>query len=575
MTNGEIARILREIGEYLAMQEIPFKPRAYERAALAVESLEQSVESLYKSKQLNGIQEIPGVGASIAEKIEELVLTGKLRYYESLKKKIPVKLSELEAVGGIGPKAIRRLYEKLGIVDLKGLEKAVREGKIRTLEGFGAKSEENIFKGIEFLKKSGGRFVLGFVADDLEKIRAALLGAKGVQRVDLVGSARRMKETIGDADFLAIADDPSAVMRAFTGLPGVVHVYARGETKSAIRLQNGMDVDLRVVPQESYGAAFNYFTGSKDHNIAMREIAIKKGYKLNEYGLFKGKKKIAGEDEKEIYRLLGLDYVEPEMREHKGEIELAKERALPDLVGYRALKGDLQVQTDWSDGADSIAAMARAAEAMGLSYIAITDHTKRLAMTHGLDERRLSSQMKEIDALNARRSKLKILKSTECDILKDGALDLSDAALAKLDLAGVAVHSHFNLPREEQTKRIIRAMEHPCVDIVFHPTGRVLNKRDAYEVDIDAIIRAAKKTGTALEIDAYPDRLDLKDDYIRKCAEAGVKLAIDSDAHSAHHFHYLRWGIAQARRGWAQASDIINTKPLPKMLKMLKRRKTK
>ena len=364
-------------------------------------------------------------------------------------------------------------------------------------------------------------------------------------------------------------------MRAFTGLPGVVHVYARGETKSAIRLQNGMDVDLRVVPQESYGAAFNYFTGSKDHNIAMREIAIKKGYKLNEYGLFKGKKKIAGEDEKEIYRLLGLDYVEPEMREHKGEIELAKERALPDLVGYRALKGDLQVQTDWSDGADSIAAMARAAEAMGLSYIAITDHTKRLAMTHGLDERRLSSQMKEIDALNARRSKLKILKSTECDILKDGALDLSDAALAKLDLAGVAVHSHFNLPREEQTKRIIRAMEHPCVDIVFHPTGRVLNKRDAYEVDIDAIIRAAKKTGTALEIDAYPDRLDLKDDYIRKCAEAGAKLAIDPDAHSAHHFHYLRWGIAQARRGWAQASDIINTKPLPKMLKMLKRRKTK
>jgi len=574
MTNEEIARVLKEIGEYLAMQEVPFKPRAYERAALAVLALEQSVEDIYKEKRLNGIKEIPGVGTSIAEKIEELVKTGRLRYYESLKEKIPVDLSSLESVEGVGPKAIKKIYEKLGVTNLPQLEKAARGGKIRALEGFGAKSEENILKGIEFLKKSGGRFVLGFVFDELEEIRSVLLKAKGVLRVDIVGSARRMKETIGDADFLAIAKDSSSVMRAFVSLPSAVRVYAHGETKSAIRLKNGMDVDLRVVPKESYGAALNYFTGAKEHNIALREIAIKKGYKLNEYGLFKGRKKIAGESEEEIYNILGLDYICPEMRENKGEIELAKSHTLPKLISYDEIRGDLQVQTDWSDGADSIETMAREAEKAGLEYIAITDHTKRLAMAHGLDEGRVLAQMREIEKVNSKfkiqNSKFMVLSGTECDILKDGSLDLRDEILAKLDVVGVAIHSHFNLPKEEQTKRLIRAMENPNADIVFHPTGRLLNKRDACDIDIDALIRAAKRTGTVLEIDAYPDRLDLKDDYARKCAEAGVKLSIDSDAHAICHLRYLKWGIAQARRGWVAKESVINAHSIKTMLKMLK-----
>ena len=577
MTNEEIARVLREIGEYLAMQEVPFKPRAYERAALAVLETEQSVEDTYKERRLNGIKEIPGVGASIAEKIEELVKTGKLRYYESLKKKIPVNLSSLGSVEGVGPKAIKRLYEELGVTNLLQLERAAKEGKIRAIEGFGAKSEENILKSIEFFKKNKGRFVLGFVFDELEKIRSALLKAKGVSRVDIVGSARRIKETIGDADFLAIAQDSSSVMREFVSIPGVVHIYARGKTKSAIRLQNGMDVDLRVVPKESYGAALNYFTGAKAHNIALRKTAANMGYKLNEYGLFNGKEKIAGADEKEIYNLLDLDYVEPEMREDKGEIELAKARTLPKLVGYRALKGDLHAHTNWSDGADSIEIMARAAKSAGLEYIAVTDHTKRLAIANGLNEERVLEQIKKIDDINrlfiSRRYVFTILKGAECDILKDGSLDLVDEVLVKLDVVGAAVHSHFNLTKDEQTKRIIRAIENPNVDILFHPTGRLLNKRDGYDVDIDAVISAAKKTGTVLEIDGYPDRLDLKDDYIRKCIEANVKLSIDSDAHSASHIRYLKWGIAQARRGWAKESDIINTKPLRQMLKLLKNAK--
>lgn len=576
MTNEEIARVLKEIGEHLAMQGVPFKPRSYERAALAVLALERSVEDIYREKQINGIREIEGVGASIAEKIEELVKTGRLGYYESLKKKIPVDLSSLGSIDGLGPKAIKKLYEKLGVTSVPQLEKAAQEGKIRAIEGFGAKSEENILKGIEFLKKSGGRFVLGFVFDELEEIRSALVKARDVVRVDLVGSARRMKETIGDADFLAVSNDPSYIMREFISLPGAVRVYAHGETKSAIRLKNGMDVDLRAVPKESYGAALNYFTGSKDHNIALREIAMKKGYKLNEYGLFEGRKKIAGEDEKEIYELLGLDYIHPEMRENKGEIELAKAHKLPNLISYDAVKGDLQVQTDWSDGADSIETIAREAEKIGLEYIAITDHTKRLAVARGLDEKRVLAQMREIEKisskLKAQSSKLAVLKGTECDILKNGSLDLPDEILAKLDVVGVAIHSHFNLSGEEQTKRLIRAMENPNADIVFHPTGRVLNRRDAYDIDIDALIRAAKRTGTILEVNAYPDRLDLKDDYARKCREAGVNLSISSDAHSASHMHYLKWGIAQARRGWVEKESVVNTYPLNTMLKMLKGR---
>ena len=574
MTNSEIAKILYEISEYLEMDDIPFKPRAYQKVAETLESLEEDVREIYKRGGLKAIGEIPGVGVSIAEKIEELLKTGRLKYYEALKKKAPVDLATLTRIEGLGPKSIKRLYQEFKIKNLADLEKAAKAGKIRNLEGFGEKSEEKILKGIEFLKKSGSRFILGFVMPQIRVIEERLRKLKEVDELVVAGSVRRKKETIGDVDILVISKKPKPVMEYFVNMPEVINVYAHGETKSMIKLKNGLDVDIRVVPRESYGAALNYFTGSKEHNVALREIASKSGYKLNEYGLFRGKKQIAGRTEEDLYKALGMDYIEPEMRENSGEIELAKKHALPQLIDYGDLMGDLQVQTNWTDGANSIFEMAKAAIKIGLKYIVITDHTKRLAMAHGLDEKRIQEQWKEIDEVNKKFKvssvKFWVLKGSECDILKDGSMDLPDKILAKLDVVGASVHSFFNLSREEQTKRIIRVMENPNVDIIFHPTGRLINKRDAYKLDMDEIIKFAKKTGTILEIDAFPDRSDLKDEYIRKCVEAGVNMSIDSDAHSIHHFEFLEYGIAQARRGWASKNDIINTQSLDGLLKFLK-----
>jgi DNA polymerase (family 10) len=580
VSNNEIANILHEIAVYLEMEEVPFKPRAYEKAAGVIEGLEEEVAEIYRRGGLKALEQIPGVGISIAQKIEELIKTGRLKYYDELKKKVPVDLNSFRGIEGLGPKHILKLYKKLGIKNIKDLEKAARAGKIRCLEGFGEKSEENILRGIEFVKKSGGRFILGFVMSQIREIESRLKKLKEVEKIVVAGSVRRRKETIGDVDLLVISRRPKPVMDFFVSMPEVARVFAHGETKSAVKLKSGLDVDLRVVPEESYGAALNYFTGSKSHNIALREIAIKKGYKLNEYGLWKGKRQIAGRSEEELYKALGMDYVEPEMRENNGEIELALGQArgklpgLPKLIGYDELRGDLQVQTNWTDGANSIEEMAKAALEAGLEYIAITDHTKRLAMTGGLDEKKIQAQWKEIDHINSKlkthNSQLKILKGTECDILKDGSLDLPDEILSKLDVVGISVHSYFNMARKDQTERIKRAMENPHVHILFHPTGRIINKREPYEVNMEEIIKTAKRTGTILEIDAYPDRLDLKDEYIRKCVEAGVKLAIDSDAHSITHFPYLEYGIAQARRGWATKNDIINAWSLEKMLKFLK-----
>lgn len=577
ISNSEIAKILHEIGEYLAMRDIPFKPRAYEKAAMVIEGLEEESGAMYEKGGLKALEEIPGVGVSIAEKIEELLKTGRLEYYDALKKKEPVNLAELTAVEGIGPKSIKKLYQKLGIRNLADLEKAARAGKIGRIEGFGKKTEENILAGIGFLKKNGGRFLLGGVLPVARMLEERLNKLPEVGRAVVAGSVRRRKETIGDIDILATSKKPENVMNYFIHMPEVARVLSQGETKSSVKLSSGINVDVRVVPEESYGAALNYFTGSKDHNVALRQIAIKKGWKLNEYGLFRATsdkrqgRMVAGRTEEELYRALGMDYIEPEMRENVGEIEFAQKHNLSKLVGYNDIQGDLQAQTNWTDGTDSIEDMANAALKFGLKYIAITDHTKRLAMMGGLDEKRILKQMAEIDKLNKKfRGRIRILKGTECDILKDGSLDLPDEILMKLDIVGVSVHSYFNLSRAEQTERIKRAMANPHVDILFHPTGRLIQKREPYDVDIDEIIAFAKKTGTVLEINASPLRLDLKDEYIRKCVDAGVKMSIDSDAHSAAQFSVLEFGIAQARRGWATRNDIINALPPDKMLKFLK-----
>ncbi len=572
ITNQEIARVLAEIGEYLEMEGVPFKPRAYEKTAQAVGDLDKSVSEIYAAGGLKALEEIPGVGASIAKKIEELLKTGRLKYYDELKKKVPVDLSGLRKIEGLGPKSIKKLYQELGIKTVSDLEKAAQAGKIAKLEHFGKKSEENIKKGLGFLKKATGRTLLGLVLPQARKIETRLGELKEVEKVSVAGSLRRWKETIGDLDVLVVSKKPKPIMDFFVAMPEVVRVAAHGATKSAVKLETGLNVDLRVVPAESYGAALNYFTGSKDHNVALREAAMAKGWKLNEYGLFKGKKMIAGRTEEELYSALGMDYVQPEMRENTGEIEAAKKHKLPKLIDYDDLLGDLQIQTDWSDGADTIEAYAKAAIERGHKYIAVTDHTKRLAMTGGLDEKKIKKQWAEIDRVQKKiGSKLKIMKSTECDVLKDGALDLDDETLSQLDVVGVAVHSYFNLPRQEQTQRIIRAIKNPNVDILFHPTGRLIGKREPYDVDMDAIIKTAKETGTILEIDAFPDRLDLKDEYIKKYVQAGVKLSIDTDAHAIAHLDYLEYGIAQARRGWAEKSDIINTRSLDAFLKLLKK----
>ena len=574
MTNQEIVKILHEMAEFLEMKDVEFKPRAYEKAALGIDGLDREVKDIYKEKGIKALMEIPGIGKGIAEHIESLLKGKRFSEYENLKKEIPVNISELSSVEGVGPKIIKILYKKLKIKNLVDLEKAAKTGKIRKLAGFGERSEQKILKGIEFLKKSGGRKTLGYVLPEIRTMEKMIHAFPEVEMVSIAGSVRRMKETIGDIDIVAISKKPEKVMDRFIGLPQVAHVYAHGKTKTMVKLKNGLDADLRVVPRNSFGAALNYFTGSKDHNIALRDMALKRGWKLNEYGLFKGKKQITGRSEEDLYKKFGMQYIEPELRENTGELEIAKNNKLPKLIPYESLKGDLQVQTDWTDGENSILEMAHAAKKAHLSYIAITDHTKSLAMTGGADEKKLLSQIKEIKKINyGLRTKnygLRILTGAEVNILKDGSLDIKNEVLEKLDVVGAAVHSHFNLSREEQTKRVVRAMENPNVDIIFHLTGRVIKRREAIDIDVDEIIKSAKRTKTILEIDAYPERLDIKDEYIKKCVEAGVKMVIDSDAHSVSHFKYLELGISQARRGWAKKSDILNTKPVEEFLKSLK-----
>ncbi|MCI0529015.1 MAG: DNA polymerase/3'-5' exonuclease PolX [Nitrospira sp.] len=570
MTNGEIARILREIAILLDMEGVQFKPRAYEKVAYAVEALDQPLSELYQKEGVKAIEAIPGVGRAIGEKIVTLIETGRLPYYDELKQKIPVDLASLTSIEGLGPKMIKSLYDQLGIKTVDELEKAAHEGKIRHLPHFGEKSEQKILKGIAFLKKSGGRFPLGVALPLVLEIEARLQKVKGMKQVAIAGSIRRRKETIGDADLLVVSSQPDLVMDVLVKMPEVVHIHAKGHTKSSVKLNNGMDVDLRVVEGKSFGAALNYSTGSKDHNIVLRRIAQEKNLKLNEYGVFRREKSLAGRTEEEVYEALGLPYIPPELRENSGEIEAALKGELPDLVDYDDLRGDLQTQTTWTDGANSIEEMVQEAKRLGREYIAITDHTKSLAMTRGSDEKKLQEQRAAIDELNKKLKGITILKGAEVNINKDGTLDIADEALAKLDVVGVAVHSHFNLSREEMTRRIIRAMENPNADILFHPTGRLIQRREPYDVDMEEVIKVAKRTGTVLEVDAYPDRMDLKDEHVRKAVEAGVKLVIDSDAHSINHLNFLHYGIATARRGWAKKADILNTKPLKEFLKTLK-----
>ncbi|QQG46051.1 MAG: DNA polymerase/3'-5' exonuclease PolX [Candidatus Niyogibacteria bacterium] len=575
MANQELAKIFFEMAELLEMKEVPFKPRAFEKAAHSIEALDEDVGDIYKKGGIGALEDISGVGRGIAERIEEFLKTGRIKDYARLKKEMPVDVSGFTAIEGVGPKIIGTLYKKLKIKNIKDLEKAAKGGKLRDLPRFGEKLEQKILKGIEFQKSSGGRMNIGEAMPIARKIINELRKVPGVEKVETAGSLRRWQESVGDLDFLAISSKPELVMEKFVSMPEVASVYARGETKSMVRLRSGIDADLRVLSHESFGAALQYFTGSKDHNVALRKIAIKKGYKLNEYGLFKGKKLVEGYDEEKIYARLGLDWMPPEMRVNSGEIETAQRHKLPRLIELKDIKGDLQTQTDWSDGANSIEEMAEYAKSRGYEYIGITDHTKSLAMTGGADDKKLLRQIAHIEKLNKKMSGIKILSGAEVNILRDGSLDISDAVLAKLDFAGGAIHTAFKLSEEEQTERLIKAMQNPNIDIIFHPTTRVPMRREPIKLDFDKIFKVAVETGTILEIDGHPWRLDLHDELIRMAKKFGVRFTIDTDAHSAAELSYLEYGVAQARRGWAEKSDIINTLPLIKLLELLKKPKGK
>lgn len=578
--NREISKIFREMSLFFNMQDDVFRYRAYEKGAWILENLSRDAEEIYKKEGLKGLENLSGIGRGMAEKIEEYIKNGSIKEYKDLKKKMPVDIEELTGVESLGPKGVKILYKELGIKNLQDLERAAKAGKIRNLRGFGEKKEKNILEGIEFVKKNSEKMLLGYAWPKAQNLIEEFRGMKEVIEISPAGSLRRKCETVGDIDILIATESPEKIIKYFVNRPDVIKIWGTGPTKASVRVRDNFDIDLRVVSKESFGSALQYFTGSKAHNIKLRQIAIDKKLKLNEYGLFQSaerrgtkrgitrkEKMIAGATEDEIYRALGLEYMEPELREDTGEIELLlKKESLPDIIKYGSLQGDLQVQTDWTDGDHSIEEMAKEAKRLGRKYIAITDHTKSLAMTGGCDEKKLMRQMAEIDNLNKKISGIKILKGAEVDILKDGSLDIQDEALEKLDIVGVSVHSLLKMSKKDMTERILRAIQNPNVDILFHPTGRLLKKRDPYEVDMEQIIKTAVKTNTILEINAHPSRLDLKDEHIRMGVELGAKFVIDSDAHNKEHLKYLEFGIAQARRGWAEASDIINTLPLDEFM---------
>jgi DNA polymerase (family 10) len=577
MTNFEIAKIFREMAALYEMREVEFKPRAYERVARSLESLGKNAIDLYREDGITALEKIPGVGRGIALHIEEILKTGQLKIYKKLKKTLPIDIDELLSVEGIGPKTIQVLYKKLKIKNVADLEKAALAGKIAKLPHFGNQSQEKILKGLEFYKKSHGRYLLGHVLPISREIETRLKKIPGVDKVQTAGSIRRRQETIGDIDTLITAKHPKKVMETFTQMPEVSEVLLSGPTKTTVRLKFGIQADVRVLPPEDYGAALQYFTGDKNHNIETRKIAIKKGLKLNEYGIFRGKKKLGGKTEKEIYKILGMEWMEPELRTANGEIEAAQKNTLPKIIGYKDICGDLHIHTKWSDGLNTIYEMALAGEKLGYKYIAISDHVGTLRIAHAMDNKKILQQIKEIDKINAEFARkkfgIKILKSAETNISVDGDIDLPHKILEKLDIVLAGVHDHFDLTREKMTARVIRAMKHPNVNIIVHPTGRVIFQRPAYEIELDKILKVAKELGVAMEINAFFNRLDLCDKDIRKAVELGVKMVISTDAHNKNQLNLMEYGVAQARRGWATKKDILNTWPLDVLLKFFKSRK--
>ena len=569
MKNQEIANIFRQIAQILEIKdENPFRIRAYERAAQNIESIPEDIEIFVMEEKL---KTIPGIGEDLEEKIKEICSKGTLKYLEDLKKEIPQDLLDILAVPGIGPKTAKMLHEKLEIRDVVMLERMAHAGKIRELPGMKKKTEENILRGIEILKKGRDRMDIKTATEAARLFIEELKRLKEIKEICPAGSLRRKKETVRDIDILASSKNPKKVMDRFTKLPDIKEVLAKGATKSSVVTKDGIQVDLRVIEESTYGASLMYFTGSKAHNIRLRQIAIKKGLKLNEYGLFKKDKIIKGKTEKEIYKTLGLGYIEPELREDRGEIEVGLKGTLPDLVELDDIKGDLHIHSVWSDGGSSTDEIVRKARELGYEYIAITDHSQGLKIARGLDKEQLKIKRKEIDSLNRKYKDIKILFGTEVDIHSDGTLDYSDDILKEMDIVIAAIHAGFKQSKKQLTKRIIMACQNKYVHIIAHPTGRLWGAREAYEVDFEEIFKAAKDTNTSMEINSFPQRLDLNDIYSRMAKDFGVKIVINTDAHIAKQLDMIKFGLACARRGWLEKKDVLNTLSLAKLKQALKR----
>lgn len=565
MQNHKVASILQRVADYLEMDGVDFRTKAYRRAAHTIETLSVDIADMQKQGKL---EELPGIGKHIHEKIEEILDTGSLEYLENLKKEFPLDLDSLMMVEGLGPKKIKLLYHELGIKNLDDLEKEAKRHHIRRLKGMGAKTEAKLLQNIEFARKSIGRQLLGDVLPLAIEIKNRIGALDTVDQVEIAGSIRRRKETVGDIDILTVTQHPDEVMDYFTQMDLVEEVIVRGHSKSTVRLYNGMDTDIRVFKKTDFGSAMVYFTGSRELNISLRKIAISGGMKLNEYGVFRGDVRLAGQTESEVFRVLGLDYIPPELRENTGEVEAAQQGKLPDLVEYNDIRGDLHIHTTWSDGKSSIMEMASYASGMGYEYLAVTDHT-RLPVARGLDEKRLTQQMDEIDRINKKLESITVLKGTEVNINSYGNLDISDNILGELDLVIAAVHYDLRQDPEKINERISRALENEHVDILAHPTGRKLKERQPYKLNIEQLFQKASENGTILEVNSQPKRLDLKDIYVKMAIEYGCQLVVSTDSHHTSGLSYMELGVATARRGWAENKDIINTLPLKKLLKVI------
>jgi len=567
MKNQDVAEILYEIANLLDIKgEIFFKTRAYRMAAQKIEVLDEDINELVKKEILTDIE---GIGPAISKKITELIQTGKIEYYEKLKKELPEGLLDMLNISSLGPRKVSALYNELGIKNIEELKSSCEKGLVRNLDGFGEITERNILRGIKMREKTSGRVLLDVAYEDGNRYIDYLKDCKKINRLSIAGSLRRRKETIGDLDILASSKNPGDVMDYFVKYPGVKRVLLKGSTKTSVLLNDDVQVDLRVVSDESFGAALQYFTGSKEHNVKMRSIAIKKGYKLNEYGLFKKdtEKYIVGKNEEEVYSKLGLEYIEPELRENRGEIDKAIEKKLPKLIGYSDIKGDLHVHSNYSDGHEKIEDIVKKAKNMEYEYVGISDHSESLKVARGLSQERVKKKIKEIEKINKKNPEIQVLCGTECDIKSDGALDYSKKTLEMFDFVGIGIHTKFKMDKKEITNRIIRAMENEYVTFLAHPTCRIIGYREPFELDMEKIFEKAAETNTCMEINSFPDRLDLNDFHCKMAKDQKVKMVINTDAHNLDQLNFIKYGISTARRGWLENKDIINTKNLKELKK--------